>query len=83
MNSFLHEKDIESAKEYINQIKVFNFNAIMVSDPGMLMLLKEADIKPDIHLSTQMSTLNRMSIKFWNDAGIKRIVLAGKQRSMR
>ena len=48
----------------------------MVSDPGMLMLLKEADIKPDIHLSTQMSTLNRMSIKFWNNAGIKRIVLA-------
>jgi U32 family peptidase len=76
MNSFLHEKDIESAKEYINQIKDFNFNAVMVSDPGMLMLLKEADIKPDIHLSTQMSTLNRMSIKFWNDAGIKRIVLA-------
>ena len=27
MNSFLHEKDIESAKEYINQIKDFNFNA--------------------------------------------------------
>jgi U32 family peptidase len=76
MNSFLHEKDIENAKEYIGQIKNFNFNAIMVSDPGMLMLLKEADIKPDIHLSTQMSTLNRVSIKFWNDAGIKRVVLA-------
>jgi putative protease len=76
MNSFLHEKDIESAKEYIKQIRDFNFSAVMVSDPGMLMLLKEADIKPDIHLSTQMSTLNRMSVKFWNDAGIKRIVLA-------
>jgi U32 family peptidase len=76
MNSFLHEKDIENAKEYIEQIKEFNFTAIMVSDPGMLLLLKEADIKPDIHLSTQMSTLNRMSIKFWNDAGIKRVVLA-------
>ena len=76
MNSFLHEKDIEKAKEYIQQIIGFNFNAVMVSDPGMLMLLKDAGIKPDIHLSTQMSTLNRMSIKFWNDAGIKRIVLA-------
>ena len=76
MNSFLHEKDIERAKEYIEQIAGFNFNAVMVSDPGMLMLLKDAGIKPDIHLSTQMSTLNRMSMKFWNNAGIKRIVLA-------
>ncbi|MBN2402918.1 MAG: U32 family peptidase [Spirochaetes bacterium] len=76
MNSFLHEKDIENAKEYIKQIRDFAFNAVMVSDPGMLMLLKEAGIKPDIHLSTQMSTLNRMSIGFWKDAGIKRIVLA-------
>ncbi len=76
MNSFLHEKDIESAREYIEQIKDFNFTAIMVSDPGMLMLLKDAGVKPDIHLSTQMSTLNRLSVRFWNDAGIKRIVLA-------
>jgi U32 family peptidase len=76
MNSFLHEKDIDKVEEYIEQIKDFNFSAIMVSDPGMLVLLKEAGIKPDIHLSTQMSTLNRLSIGFWNDAGIKRIVLA-------
>jgi U32 family peptidase len=39
-------------------------------------LLKESGINSDIHLSTQMSTLNHLSIKFWNQAGIKRIVLA-------
>ncbi|MFH0974324.1 MAG: peptidase U32 family protein [Spirochaetota bacterium] len=76
MNSFLHEKNIEDAKEYIKQIKDFNFNAVMISDPGMLMLLKDAGIKQNIHLSTQMSTLNHYSIRFWNEAGIKRIVLA-------
>ncbi len=76
MNSFLHEDRITDAKAYIEKIKKNNFNAIMVSDPGMLMLLKEIDIKPDIHLSTQMSTLNHLAIKFWNQAGIKRIVLS-------
>lgn len=76
LNSFLHEKDINDAREYIGKIKRFDFDAVMVSDPGMLLLLKEADIKSEIHLSTQMSTLNHLAIKFWNEMGIKRIVLA-------
>ena len=48
----------------------------MVSDPGMIVLLREAGLTCDIHLSTQMSTLNRFSVKFWEDAGVSRIVLA-------
>jgi len=76
MNSFLHEKDINKVKDYIKQIKDYKFSAIMISDPGMLLLLKESGIKTDLHLSTQMSTLNHLSVKFWTDAGIKRIVLA-------
>lgn len=76
LNAFLHENDVERAGEYIRKIKNFDIDAIMVSDPGMLMLLKEKKVKQDIYLSTQMSTLNHLSIKFWTDAGIKRIVLA-------
>jgi putative protease len=76
LNSFLHEKQINEAAEYINAVKDFGFDAVMVSDPGMMMLVKESGIRSDIHLSTQMSTLNHLSIKFWTEAGIKRIVLA-------
>ncbi len=76
LNSFLHEDDIEQAREYIDQIKQLNLDAIMISDPGMLLLLKEAQVEKDIYLSTQMSTLNHLSVKFWSDAGVKRIVLA-------
>ncbi len=76
LNSFLHENRIDDAKRYIERIKEFKFDAIMISDPGMFILLKETDVKPPVHLSTQMSTLNHLSIKFWNDSGIKRIVLA-------
>ena len=75
LNSFLHENDIEDAKKYISQIRDYDFDALMVSDPGMMILIKEAGLKHDIHLSTQMSTLNHLSIKFWNEAGFKRIVL--------
>lgn len=76
LNSFLHENDIENAGRYIETIREQKFDAVMISDPGMLMLLREADISADIHLSTQMSTLNHLAVKFWTDIGIKRIVLA-------
>lgn len=76
MNAFLHEADIPEAEKFAASIKDAGFDAIMVSDPGMLMLLKESGIAADFHLSTQMNTLNHKSVKFWTRAGIKRIVLA-------
>ncbi|MCX7679958.1 MAG: U32 family peptidase [Spirochaetes bacterium] len=76
MNSFLHQSDIEKVKEYLSLIKDFNFSAILISDPGMMMIIRELGISTPIHLSTQMSTLNHYAINFWKDVGISRIVLA-------
>ncbi len=76
LNSFLHEDDIGRAKEYCSSIKHIPFSAIMISDPGMLLLIREAGISIPLHLSTQMSTLNHYAARFWQDADISRIVLA-------
>jgi len=75
LNSFLHQADLKTASEYIDKIREMEFHSIMVSDPGMLMLLKEAGVDCHFHLSTQMNTLNDRSVKFWLDAGFSRIVL--------
>ncbi|HEY1405773.1 MAG TPA: U32 family peptidase [Spirochaetota bacterium] len=76
LNSFLHENEIDDARAYINSIKSIPFDAVMVSDPGMISLVQESGIGSEIHLSTQMSTLNHLSISFWQKQGISRIVLA-------
>ncbi|MDY6932921.1 MAG: peptidase U32 family protein [Spirochaetota bacterium] len=76
LNSFLHEGEIREAEGYIEEIKDFKFDAFVVSDPGMFVLLKEKGIDSNIHLSTQFSILNHLSIKFWNSLGINRIILA-------
>ncbi len=75
MNSYLHQDDIPTAEEYIKTIRDYPFSGIMVSDPGMITLLKDAGVTPDLHLSTQMNTLNHLSLRFWQEQGIKRIVL--------
>lgn len=76
MNAFLHEADVNEAENFVRSIKDCGFDAVMVSDPGMLMILKDSGIRAEFHLSTQMNTLNRKSVKFWTDAGFSRIVLA-------
>lgn len=76
LNAFLHEKDIGLVKEYLSEIKKIPFSAVMISDPGMLLLIREVGISAPLHLSTQMSTLNHYAIKFWKEAGISRVVLA-------
>lgn len=76
LNAFLKESDIGLVKEYLLSIKHFPFSAIMISDPGMLLLIREMGISVPIHLSTQISTLNHYAINFWKEAGISRVVLA-------
>jgi putative protease len=76
LNSFLHENDIEAARRYIREIRGLPLDTIMISDPGMLLLLREEGIERDLSLSTQMSTLNHLSVNFWKSLGIRRIVLA-------
>jgi len=76
LNSFLHENDVYSAEKYISSIAHNKFDAIMISDPGMLSLIRKSGMMCRIHLSTQMSTLNHLSARFWKDNGVSRIVLA-------
>ncbi len=76
LNSYLHEGDIDSAAGFIEKISGLGFDSVMVSDPGMMILLKDFGIKADFHLSTQMNVLNHLAVKFWMDAGFNRIVLA-------
>lgn len=76
LNAYVHEYDIEPLTKYIAAIEHIPFYAVMVSDPATLQLVKESKLQSRIHLSTQASTLNRLSVRFWEKQGISRIVLA-------
>jgi putative protease len=75
MNSYLHQDDLPGARDYIKSIKKYPFSGIMVSDPGMLTMLRDEGVEADIHLSTQTNTLNHLAVEFWHRQGVRRIVL--------
>ena len=76
MNIFPRNSDIKVFESVTEQIADTNPDAIIFSDPGTFNVLRKYFPNVHLHLSTQTSTLNYESIKFWRDLGVKRIVLA-------
>jgi putative protease len=76
MNIIPHNEDIKDMSCYVREISYLGVDAIILSDPGVYMVVKEAAPDMKIHLSTQANNTNWMSAKFWHDKGINRIILA-------
>lgn len=75
-NIIPHNEDLNGAGEYFKKLEDFNVDALIISDPGFLLIAKEYVPNMEIHLSTQANTTNYQGAKFWHNQGIKRIVVA-------
>lgn len=76
INIYPHNGDIPLLKDYIGRISNLPIDAFLVSDPGVMALIKEQIPDAEIHLSTQANTTNYMTAKFWVSQGVSRIVCA-------
>lgn len=76
VNVLARNADFEGIDEYLGFLHKIGVDAVIMSDPGAVRLCLEKHKGLTVHLSTQASTLNKYSAKFWADLGVKRIVLA-------
>ncbi len=75
VNIVLHNEELGKIENYLKELDKCNVDAIIASDPIVVkMALEKTSLK--VHLSTQASTLNIESCKFWKSEGVSRIVLA-------
>lgn len=51
-------------------------DALIMSDPGLIMMVREAFPGQVVHLSVQANAINWASVKFWQTQGIKRVILS-------
>ena len=51
-------------------------DALIMSDPGLIMMVKESFPDMPIHLSVQSNTMNWATVKFWEQMGIERVILS-------
>lgn len=76
LNIIPHNEDLKGLPEYVKTLNQIGVDALIISDPGVIELVKEIAPNMEIHLSTQANTTNYLSANFWHKLGVKRIVLA-------
>jgi U32 family peptidase len=71
-----HNAKIKNFAADMAPVIAMNPHALIVSDPGIIHLLKESYPEMPLHLSVQANTLNWAAVKFWQQVGIERVILS-------
>lgn len=80
VNIVFHNEDVNNLKEYLIKLEKCKVDAIIVSDPLVIDVVKNNNINIPIHISTQISSLNYEDVLFWKNMGCERVVL-GRETS--
>ncbi|MEZ8338075.1 tRNA 5-hydroxyuridine modification protein YegQ [Vibrio cyclitrophicus] len=51
-------------------------DALIMSDPGLIMMVRESFPEMPIHLSVQANAVNWATVKFWSTQGVERVILS-------
>lgn len=76
VNIYAHNPDLDALPAYFNRLYEMGVDGVIVSDPGVISIVRQTTPDLPIHLSTQANTTNWLSARFWQGQGVKRIVLA-------
>ncbi|MGK0445423.1 MAG: putative protease, partial [Bermanella sp.] len=71
-----HNKKVHSYIRDIEPVVAMGPDALIMSDPGLIMMVKEKWPHIPIHLSVQANTVNFAAVKFWQTQGIERVILS-------
>lgn len=76
INIVFHDKDLKGLKDYMLVLDKIGVDAFIVSDVVVMQLMKDLNIKAELHVSTQASSLNYEVVNFYKELGATRVVLA-------
>ena len=76
LNTMPREYEYPALRSYLEQTLDIPFDAMIIADVGVLMLVKEMRPNTDIHISTQANASSSAACNAWYNLGAKRVVLA-------
>ncbi len=75
-NIYAHDRDMDEAYRYFEELKHLGPDAILISDPGIFMIEREVCPEIPVHISTQANNTNYKTFEFWKKLGAERVVCA-------
>ena len=77
LNTILNDDELKECQELIKKLYEIKVDALIIQDMGLLNLALFNKIPPIVlHISTQCDNRTLDKIKFFEDIGIKRVILA-------
>lgn len=71
-----HNNKIDSYMRDIEPVIGMKPDALIMSDPGLIMMVKDKWPDVPIHLSVQANVVNYAAVKFWHRQGVERVILS-------
>jgi U32 family peptidase len=71
-----HNSKIKTFLDDIRPVIAMRPDALIMSDPGLIMLVREHFPAMAIHLSVQANAVNYATVKFWQQFGLQRVILS-------
>ena len=71
-----HNSKLKNFIRDIEPIIAMQPDALIMSDPGLIMMVREHFPDMPIHLSVQANAINWATVKFWKDYGLSRVILS-------
>ncbi|VEB42323.1 Uncharacterized protease yhbU precursor [Chromobacterium violaceum] len=75
-NILPHNSKIKTYMADMEPVIAMKPDALIMADPGLIMMVREKWPEVPIHLSVQANTVNYMGVKFWQKLGVTRIILS-------
>jgi len=75
-NVIPHNAKVETFIDDLTPIIEYQPDAIIMADPGLIMMVREKWPDVSIHLSVQANTVNYATVKFWQSMGVERVILS-------
>lgn len=75
-NIFPHDNKIKSYVQNMAPVIALKPDAMIMSDPGLIMMVRETWPEMEIHLSVQANTVNSAAVRFWKSVGVSRVILS-------
>ena len=75
-NIFPHDNKIKSYIQNMQPVIDLKPDALIMSDPGLIMMVRETWPEVEVHLSVQANTVNSAAVKFWQRVGVARVILS-------
>jgi putative protease len=71
-----HNAKLKTFLRDLQPVVAMGPDALIMSDPGLIMLVREHFPQMPIHLSVQANAVNWASVKFWQQQGLSRVILS-------